>query len=272
MFSICIATLNNDMFLDRCLESIRLTQKHNNQIVIYDNNSQDKTGIVVDHHREHLDIDFRKGRNISQYHALDDCYSRAKYDYLFRIHTDMFLVVPHWEKYFERAIKKAVHPWQWLMCARSIEPVQGHTGHHVIMDYGRTLDDLKLDDMRQEFREWKDNSIHTGYREPFLMHKKLYEQFDKDAMLKYKAYCGDDHTVMQAYHLGVRRFWMVNGVLAYHMVGDKGGQTNTSKDSQDKDQNWPYEFFVEYWKKHGYPDAHHPGQWHPKLIPEYINV
>jgi hypothetical protein len=126
--------------------------------------------------------------------------------------------------------------------------------------------------LHDDYHDHKDNAIVTGYREPFLMHRKLYEQFDRDAMLRYKAYAGDDHTAMQAYHLGVRRFWMVNGVLVYHMVNPKGGQTNTSKDSQDKDEDWPYNFFVDYWTGMGYTGVTHPGQYLPRLIPEYVKV
>jgi len=278
MFSILIPTLNNAKLLHLCLSSIACTQKDNNQVVIYDNDSSDHTEKIVQIWKSLIDIDYKRGENISQYHALDDCYSRAKYDWCFRIHTDMFLVVRKWEQYFERAIAKALHPWKWLMCARSIEPVQGHTKFHIIADYGKTLEEhLKNGGsnnlcLYEDFRNHKDNTIITGYREPFLMHKKLYEQFDKDAMLKYKAYCGDDHTVMQVYHLGVRRFWMINGVLVYHMVTPKGGQTNTSADSQDKDENWPYEFFVEYWRKKGYNSVCHPGQYLPRLIPEYVKI
>lgn len=273
MFSICIATLNNAYVLDCCLRSIHLTQRYNNQIVIYDNDSDDITQDIVISWKKYLDIDYKKGSNISQYHALDDCYHRAKYDWCFRIHTDMFLVINNWEEYFERAIKKAMHPWKWLMCARSVEPFLAHTDFHIIKDYGDvTYGDNLEKVVLPEFDNHKDNTIVTGYREPFLMHKKLYEQFDKEAMLTYKAYCGDDHTVMAAYHAGVRKFWMVNGALVYHMVNPKGGQTNTSKDSQDKDEDWPYKFFVEYWKKMGYTRAHHPGQWLPRLIPEYIEV
>ena len=271
MFSILIATLNNEALLSECLYALQCMSKYHNQYVIYDNDSSDHTESMIKSMTPGPDISYKKGPNLGQYHALDDCYGRAKYDWCFRIHTDMFMCTPNWEDYFIRAIKKAMHPWKWLMCARSIEPIKGHTYLHIIKDYGPDMYKSRFDRLH-DWREHEDNTIVTGYREPFLMHKKLYEQFDRDAMLKYKAYCGDDHTVQAAHHAGVRRFWMVNGVLVYHMVNPKGGQTNTSKDSQDKDQNWPYEFFVEYWKKHGYPEAHHPGQWHPQLIPQYIEV
>ncbi len=281
MFSICIPTLNNADYLVECIACIDQTQKYNNQIVIYDNESTDDTEdklqmFFQEPEYEHLDIDYVKGPNKGQYHALDNCYSRARHDLMFRLHTDMMLCVYSWEDYFLRAIKKAAHPWKWLMGARSIEPILGHTAHHIIEDYGQNINEYHAHagELFEKYFEdgYQDHTIVTGVREPMLMHKKLYEQFDREAMLTYKAYCGDDHTCMAAYHAGVRQFWTVRGVLVYHIVGKKGGQTNTSKDSQDKDENWPYDFFVDYWRKHGYPDARHPGQWHPELIPQYIEV
>ena len=82
----------------------------------------------------------------------------------------------------------------------------------------------------------------------------------------YFSYCTDDDLVQTAYDVGVRKFWMVYNSLVYHLQGKSNSQQTV-----DKDSNVPYEYFINKWKSK-YPDICHPGQYHPKLIPQYVKV
>jgi GT2 family glycosyltransferase len=204
------------------------------------------------------------GKNIGLNAALNECAKWATGDYFYLPHTDMYLM-PGWDTALLAACKN-LPPTSYMLCSRSIEPVRGHTNFHIIKDYGKEAEEFNEEALVRDFANHKDNSVVSGYRMPFMVHRKLWERMS-GVDENYFSYCTDDDLVQTAYDVGVRRFWMVNGSLVYHLQGKSNNQQKV-----DKDSNKPYDYFVEKWLAKGYGDAEHPAHWHPKLIPWYVKV
>jgi GT2 family glycosyltransferase len=203
------------------------------------------------------------GKNIGLNAALNECAKVATGDYFYLPHTDMYLM-PGWDTALLEACKN-LPPTSFLLCSRSVEPTKGHTEYHIIKDYGKEWNEFREEELKTDFREYVDRTITTGYRMPFFMHRALWDKMG-GVDSHYFSYCTDDDLVQTAYDKGVRRFWMVYDSLVYHLQGKSNAQQKV-----DKDRNEPYEYFVNKWKSK-YPDANHPGHWHPKLIPWYTKV
>ena len=204
------------------------------------------------------------GINIGLNAALNECSKVAKGDFYFLPHTDMYLM-PGWDT----ALLEATKHQAWhslLLCSRSIEPTKGHTEFHIIKNYGMEPEEFKEKELLADFEAYDEKGITTGYRMPFFMHKSLWWRMN-GVDNNYFSYCTDDDLVQTAHYLGVRRFWMVKDSLVYHLQGKSNEQQSVDRDSMK-----PYQYFVDKWKKMGYKDAKHPGQWHPELIPMYFRI
>lgn len=203
------------------------------------------------------------GDNVGLNVGLNDCAKSAKGQFYFLCHNDMYLL-PGWDTALLSRTKN-LPPTSYLLCSRSIEPIKGHTEYHIIKDYGKEWHEFNEKKLIEDFRGYMDGTATTGARMPFFMNRALWDKM-RGVDPSYFSYCTDDDLVQTAYDVGVRRFWMVNGSLVYHLQGKSNAQQKV-----DKDSNKPYEYFINKWKKK-YPDAQHPGVWHPRLIPWYIKV
>lgn len=205
-----------------------------------------------------------KEQNIGLNAALNECARAATGDFFFLPHTDMYLL-PNCLENLVAATKNQA-PLSYLLCSRSIEPSQGHTPHHHIRNYGQEPEEFQEQRMLSECGQFiNDIGVQVGARMPFFMHRKLWEKMNGvDA--HYFSYCTDDDLIQTAYDVGVRKFWMTDNSLVYHLQGKSNNQQKV-----DKDSNEPYEYFVNKWKQK-YPDVSHPGQYHHKIIPLYSRV
>ena len=204
------------------------------------------------------------GTNVGLNKALNECAKVANGEYFYLPHTDMYLMPNSIDALVSAAKNQA--PTSFLFCSRSVEPTLGHTRHHIIKNYGQEADELKVEELLTDFEEYKDKTIEVGARMPFFMHRKLWDKMG-GVDNNYFSYCTDDDLVQAAWHVGVRKFHMVYDSLVYHLQGKSNNQQKV-----DKDSNKPYEYFVDKWKKNGYPNAKHPGQWHAEMIPFYTKV
>jgi len=207
-----------------------------------------------------------EGKNSGLNVALNECAKVATGDYFYLPHSDMYLM-PGWDTALLDACKN-LPPASFLLCSRSIEPTKGHTDFHIIKDYGKEwneFDEQRLLETYERNKYGSDHTVMSGYRMPFFMHRKLWDLM-QGVDDRYFSYCTDDDLVQTAYDKGVRRFWMVYSSLVYHLQGKSNSQQTI-----DKDSNVPYEYFINKWKSK-YPDICHPGQYHPKLIPQYVKV
>ena len=236
------------------------------EIVIYDNGGNGELSpetSVCRCHASMLKV-IGDGKNIGLNAALNECAKVATGEWFYLPHTDMYLM-PGWDTALLEAVKNRP-PASMLLCSRSVEPTKGHTDFHIIEDYGKEYNEFEETRLLEDFRTYSDSAIVSGYRMPFFAHKSLWDKMGGvDPNLF--SYCTDDDLVQTAYDVGVRQFWMVNDSLVYHLQGKSNQQQTVDRDSQE-----PYIYFVEKWRKKGYLDARHPGQWHPELIPWYTKV
>jgi len=233
------------------------------ELIIYDNGGQEEFingAHIISEVTETIRV-IGDGKNIGLNAALNECAKVATGEWFYLPHTDMYLM-PGWDMNLLNAVKNQV-PGTQLLCSRSIEPTKGHTDFHIIKNYGMEPENFEESKLLKDYQDYEDKSVVTGYRMPFFMHKSLWERMN-GVDSNYFSYCTDDDLVQTAYNVGVRKFWMINGSLVYHLQGK-----SNQHQSVDRDSMKPYLYFIDKWKKMGYKDAKHPGQWHEKLIPWY---
>lgn len=212
------------------------------QIVCYDNGGNHAIHEFVRDNKQYTWIG--DGTNIGLNAALNKCFEHAKYDYLYLPHTDMFLM-PGWDSALLRHAKRYA-PTSYLFCSRSIEPTRGHTNFHHIANYGQEPQEFQREQLLADFAEHNDSSVTTGYRMPFFLHKALWDKMQGvDPNLF--SYATDDDLFFSAYHNNVRRFWMVNQSLVYHLQGKSNKQQNVDRNSQK-----PYDYLFAKWSALGY--------------------
>jgi GT2 family glycosyltransferase len=257
--SLLLAAYKSEQLLERVfLPGWRKNTSVETELIIYDNGGNG---------RLEPDVNIKiigNGKNVGLNAALNECARVAAGDFFYLPHTDMYLL-PGWDTPMLSAVKN-LPPASFLLCSRSIEPTKGHTEFHVIKDYGKEWNEFEEEKLLHDFKEYKDNTIVSGYRMPFFMHRKLWEKMN-GVDPSYYSYCTDDDLVQEAYHSGCRRFWVVYDSLVYHLQGKSNNQQTI-----DKDSNKPYAFFVDKWKTRGYSNVNHPAVWHPNLIPWYVKI
>jgi len=262
MISILLPSYKSEMLLSSIFwPGFEANSVLDSELIIYDNGGNGNSKSLA---KEQNVKWIGDGNNVGLNCALNECAKVASGDYFYLPHTDMYLM-PGWDIFLLDALKNKP-PGKQLLCSRSIEPIKGHTEFHIIKNYGMEWSEFREEDLLYDFENYNDNSIVSGYRMPFFMHRKLWEKMG-GVDSNYHSYSTDDDLVQTAYDVGVRQFWMVNNSLVYHLQGKSNQQQ-----SVDRDSIKPYLYFINKWKKRGYEDAIHPGQWHPKLIPLYVRI
>ena len=198
------------------------------------------------------------GKNIGLNAALNECAKIATGDYFYLCHTDMYLM-PGWDTSLLDATRNLV-PGSYLFCSRSIEPGYSHIPSQIRKDYGDESDNFNEKLLLKEYKQYLENKIVVNARMPFFLSRSLWDRIG-GVDERFFSFCTDDDLIQQCYDARVRRFHMVYESLVYHLQGKSNNQQKV-----DKDEKWPYELFVSKWKDK-YPAVHHPGQYHPKLIP-----
>lgn len=245
---------------NKLLEKVFIPSLHNSkeelQVIIYDNGDNGDIKDCLCSNKSFKLIG--DGKNIGLNAALNECVKVATGDYFYMPHTDMFLL-PGWDTALKSAAKNLA-PTSFLFCSRSIEPRYSHIKSQIIKDYGDEIDNFQESKLLKEYSQYVENKIVVNARMPFFMHRKLFGKI-RGVDENYFSYATDDDLIQQCYDVGVRKFYMVYESLVYHLSGKSNKQQTV-----DRDSNVPYEYFVSKWKAK-YPNVHHPGQYHPKLIP-----
>lgn len=265
--SILLAAYKSEHLLEKVfLASVFKNTSVPVEVIIYDNGGNNRKEPDYEYLIRDIPIHVKtigNGENIGLNRALNECAKEASGEYFYLPHTDMYLL-PGWDTSLLKECRNLA-PATFLFCSRSIEPTKGHTNHHVIRNFGKEWNEFKEEDLLVFFSEYKDKGVEVGARMPFFMHRKLWHKMNGvDPVLH--SYCTDDDLVQNAFDCGVRRFWLVQASVNYHLQGKSNNQQKV-----DKDSNWPYEYFVDKWKKK-YPNVTHPGQYHPKIIPFYNKI
>jgi glycosyltransferase involved in cell wall biosynthesis len=277
MISILLAAYKSNELLKRVfLPSFIDNADGISELIIYDNGGNEQLSKNQDDKFSYGRVcTIGNGQNIGLNAALNECVKHMKGDYFFLPHTDMW-ILPNCLRSLQTEAKK--HPSHtYLFCSRSIEPAQGHTRHHIIKNFGKEANDFQEEQLGEYFKSYKDRGIEIGARMPFFGHRKLLDKMTEFNIKnnicdgpfddKYFSYCTDDDLIHTAWHMGVRKFWLLQESVVYHLQGKSNNQQNV-----DKDSNKPYEYFIDKWQKVGYKEARHPGQWHLDLLPFYSRI
>lgn len=253
------------------------------EVIVYDNggnnlseNGLDKEFSFLSKNKSNIDwIPIGDGKNIGLNAALNECSKVAKYDYFYLPHTDMYLM-PNWDVSLIAEAKKHA-PHTYLFCSRSIEGTLGHTPFHIIKNYGQEAVEFNEIKLLEDFKHYKDNSIVTAYRMPFFMHKKLWERLEQFNLKffnkkegvdsNYFSYVTDSDLFINVYYIGIRKFWMINNSLIYHLQGKSNNQQKV-----DKDSNKPYEMYYSKWNKFGFNTSLHIDRLEQSLIPWNLKI
>lgn len=238
------------------------------EVILYDNGGNDGVLQEIQKWMPNLVKVIGDGENIGLNAALNACAKEATGWYYYLPHTDM---IPDYDA-LAKLVAHAKHlpPGSFLFCSRSIERTKGHTPFHIIKDLGG-LEELKQDNYKTELWEALHNASHkltvvTGYRMPFFLDRHLWKKMNGvDENLF--SYATDNDLFLSAYDVGVRRFWMINGSMVYHLQGQSNAQQTVDRDS-DK----PYQYLREKWAKKGYNTAQHIDHLEQSLIPWNLHV
>jgi glycosyltransferase involved in cell wall biosynthesis len=252
------------------------------ELIIYDNGNSGEdwkhicTGLALFEH-DGLEANIRvvgDGKNIGLNAALNECAKVARGDWFYLPHTDMYLM-PGWDTALLEAAKN-IPPHQALLCSRSIEK-NSHIPTQLIRDFGTDIASFKEKELYEFFKTYDDNGIVTSYRMPFFMHRRLWDvmtQFNKkngygDGGVDdwYFSYATDNDLFFTAHKVGVRRFWMVNSSVVYHLSGHSNNQQ-----SVDKDSDKPYRYLIDKWQKFGYDVSMNIDASEQNLVPWGIKV
>lgn len=195
-----------------------------------------------------------KGENIGLNTALNECTKVATGDYFYLCHTDMHLM-PGWDIALLEACKN-LPPASFLLCSRSIEK-SSHIPMQLLKDFGTSLDNFKEKELYDFFETYKDKGIVTSYRMPFFGHRKLFEKLteyntknkicDGPFDSSFFSYATDNDLFFNCYEIGVRKFWMVQESVVYHLSGHSNKQQNI-----DRGDFMPYQKLIDKWSKRGY--------------------
>lgn len=196
--------------------------------------------------------------NIGLNAALNQCAKASSGEYFYLPHTDMYLL-PKWDISLIDATKNLV-PNSFLFCSRSIEPGFSHIKSQIIKNYGNEVTNFQPENLMKEYKQYLEKGIVFNARMPFFLHRKLWDKMN-GVDPHYFSFATDDDLIQSAYDCGVRRFYMIYDSLVYHLQGKSNIQQSVDRDTQE-----PYDYFISKWKSK-YSDIHHPGQYHPKLIP-----
>jgi GT2 family glycosyltransferase len=235
--SILLPSYKSEKLLDKVFIPSLSNWKCNWELILRDNGGN---GNIKQYESENIKV-IGNGDNVGLNVGLNECAAQAKGKYFYLPHTDMFLLPNSDLSLLKEA--KNLPPASFLLCSRSIEK-SSHTPFHVLKSFGQDADEFKQDDLMDFFKTYKEKDIVTAYRMPFFMDRHLWKKMNGvDPNLF--SYATDNDLFFTAYDKGVRRFWMIQESVVYHLQGKSNGQQKV-----DKDSNKPYEYVVNKWKKY----------------------
>src|SRR3990167_2895477 len=119
------------------------------------------------------------GKNVGLHAAYNKAFKVAKCDWFYLPHTDHYLL-PNWDVELLNATRGMVAS-KILLCSRSVEHTKGHTNHHKILDFGKTVEEFKQKELMEWYnKEYKNsqesNRMEVGARMPFFLHRSLLDK------------------------------------------------------------------------------------------------
>ena len=242
-------------------QSLFANSSVNFELIIYDNGGTDKS--LRPWRAREIDVYpdvccgyeiIGDGKNIGLNQAINECAKVAKGDWFYLCHTDMHLL-PGWDTALLEATKNH-KPDTLLLCSRSIEK-SSHVPTQLLKDFGTNIESFEKEKLMKFFETYDDKGIVTSYRMPYFFHRGLWEKMTEFNRKNgfgnggvdnfYFSFATDNDLFFTAYEVKVRKFWMINSSVIYHLSGHSNNQQDVDKDSKD-----PYLYLVNKWKQFGY--------------------
>lgn len=136
----------------------------------------------------------------------------------------------------------------------------------LLRDFGTTIENFKEKELYEFFKTYNDKGIVSGYRMPFFMHRKLWEKM-AGVDDQFFSYATDNDLFLSAYNVGVRKFWMVNESVVYHLSGHSNKQQTV-----DRGDDAPYKKLIDKWSKRGYNITQNIDASEQKLVPWNLKI
>ena len=193
------------------------------------------------------------GENIGLNAALNNLTKTMKGDYFYLPHTDMRMMPGCLKALLSCAKNQA--PTSFLLCSRSIEK-QSHIPMQILKDFGTNIENFQEKELIKFTETYKEKGVVSGYRMPFFGHRKLLDKLteynikhgfcDGPFDESFFSYATDNDLFFNCYDIGIRKFWLVQESLVYHLSGHSNKQQTI-----DKDDKTPYIRLCAKWAKYG---------------------
>jgi len=208
MFSIIIPSYNNFNYLKSCIESIKITAKHNHQIIVHVNEDYDgETRSYLN--KNNIKYTF-SSKNIGLCSSINLAVKSSSNKYILYSHDDMYFC-PGWEEALINEISKIQHKFFYLS-GSMIEPESGH----IIYDCGNTLDNF---DEKKLLNNYKNQNIddHQGsHFAPHCVHIDIWNKVGGFSEEFNPGIGSDPDFNMKLWKIGVRIFKGLNSFKVYH--------------------------------------------------------
>ena len=205
MFSIIIPTLNNLLYLKKCIESIEKNSKYTHEIVPHVNIGNDGTidylvskNIVYTHTKENSGI--CKGMNIAA--------NKSKRDYILYAHDD-FYFSPNWDEVLKKEVDKIGHNNFYL------SGTMMHNGQ-INFNCGETLEEFDEKKFIENFNNHNYFDFQGSTWAPHLIHRDLWNKVGGFSEEFFPGTGSDPDLNMKLWNAGVRIFKGINDFKVYH--------------------------------------------------------
>lgn len=220
VFSILLPSWNNLVFLQLCINSIRINSRYKHQVIIHINEGNDGTLEWI----KEQEIDYTYSpQNIGICYAVNAAASLAKADYIVYMNDDMY-VCPDWDFYLFEEIKQQTDDY-FFLSSTLIEP--RFTGNACVMapyDFGNgpaSFNEAKLLDQYQSipFTNWTGSSWP-----PNVLSKRLWHLVGGYSTEFSPGMYSDPDFSMKLWIAGVRNFKGVAQSRVYHFMSKSTGK------------------------------------------------
>ena len=233
MFSILIPTLNNNNYLQMCIQSIKKNSVLNNQILVHVSEDYEKK---TRNFLKSEEIEFTYTHdNVGLCTAINIIAKKAKGPYLIYSHDDMYFC-PNWEKPLSQEIKKINHK-KFYLSGSMIEPKSGHIKFNCGEDLNN-FDEQKLLNNLVNLNIYDHQGSHFA---PHCVHIDLWNKVGGFSEEFNPGIASDPDFNMKLWKEGVRIFKGLNDFKVYHF-----GSITTRKNKNVK-QNRGDVTFLKKW-------------------------
>lgn len=214
--SILIPSWNNLKYLKPCIESIMKYSEFPHEIIVHVNEGTDGT------------IDWLKNNNITYTHttnnvgvckAMNQAFKKATKDFIFYFNDDI-IALPEWDSRILSFCKKCNIDENSCISSTMIEPEGNNPCFLAPYDFGRNIENFKLDEIINKLSDLRKLKPHTNGSTwpPNVIHRKLWESIGGYSEEFSPGFGSDPDLCKKLYDIGIRKFIGVGDSLVYHFM------------------------------------------------------